>query len=160
MTNSVKLPALAATLAVIAATLSGIDCTPAPGRVWRTATPVTNAAFSNVESMRQQFPKLPITFEENRGQTDKDVRYFAQGPHYAFFLTQNEVRLSLARASNKGIVLGLRFLGLNPSATVIGAVVNECFVSSYILDTSTHCPLLCSGNQRTRRFLPSDKWGR
>ena len=121
MTNSVKLAALAATLAVIAATLSGIDSTPAPGRVWRTATPVTNAAFSNGESMRQQFPKLPITFEENRGQTDKDVRYFAQGPHYAFFLTQNEVRLSLARASNKGIVLGLRFLGLNPSATVIGA---------------------------------------
>jgi hypothetical protein len=49
------------------------------------------------------------------------VRYLAQGPHYAFYLTQNEVRLSLTKASNKGVVLGLRFLGANPSATITGA---------------------------------------
>ena len=91
MTNLIKLPGLAiATLAVIAATLSGIHSIPVPITVRRTATPITNAAFSTGESMREQFPKLPITFEENRGQTNTDVRYFAQGPHYAFFLTQNE----------------------------------------------------------------------
>src|SRR5215831_10482860 len=122
MTNSVRFPALAiATLVVIATGLSEIHSTPAPHAVQHTASPLANAAFFTGESMRQGSPQLPITFEENRGQTSKDVRYLAQGPHYAFFLTQNEIRLSLTKSSGKGVVLGLRFLGANPLPTVTGA---------------------------------------
>ena len=47
------------------------------------------------------YAKLPITFVENRGQTNQDVRYFARGPHYAFFLKPNEVVLSLMKPSPK-----------------------------------------------------------
>lgn len=122
MTNSVKFSGLAiAILVAISAVLSGLLSISTPSTVRQIATPVTNAAFSTGESIRQEFPKLPVTFEENRGQTNKDVRYLVQGPHYAFFLTQDEVRLSLTKASNKGVVLGLRFLGANPSATVTGS---------------------------------------
>jgi hypothetical protein len=47
---------------------------PTPSTVRQIVTPGTNAALSTGESMRQLFPKLPITFEENHGQTNKDVR--------------------------------------------------------------------------------------
>jgi len=47
--------------------------------------------------VQEKVAKLPITFVENRGQVNRNVRYFARGPHYAFFLTPNEIVLSLAR---------------------------------------------------------------
>jgi len=37
------------------------------------------------------YSRLPVTFVENRGQTDKQVRFVAQGPHYAFFLTKKRL---------------------------------------------------------------------
>ncbi len=86
------------------------------------------------------FANLPITFVENRGQTNQEVRYFARGPHYAFFLTPNEVVLSLEKpsagatrenasyskpgaegSSTAGIALALQFLGANPAVTLHGA---------------------------------------
>jgi hypothetical protein len=47
------------------------------------------------------YAKLPIAFVENRGQTNRQVRYFAQGPHYSFFLTPDEVVLSFTKPSRK-----------------------------------------------------------
>lgn len=44
-------------------------------------------------------PKLPVTFVENRGQTDARVHYFARGSRYAFFLTSKEVVLSLVKTA-------------------------------------------------------------
>ena len=70
-------------------------------------------------SQATAYARLPVTFVENRGQTDQQVRYFARGPHYAFFLTPNQVVLSLMKA-HSGLALGLEFLGGNPAVVVAG----------------------------------------
>src|SRR6187402_1144190 len=41
------------------------------------------------------FDKLPISFEENRGQTDSLVRFISRAPSYTLFLTQTEAVLTL-----------------------------------------------------------------
>lgn len=67
------------------------------------------------------FAKLPVAFVENRGQMDARVRYYAQGPRYAFYLTPDDVRLSfLNERGSDGVTLGLRFLGANPGAAMEG----------------------------------------
>jgi Beta-propeller repeat len=67
------------------------------------------------------YAKLPVSFVENRGQTDPRVRYYAQGNGYAFYMTPSEVMLTFANqhdaatpdASEEGVALALRFLGSN-----------------------------------------------
>lgn len=68
------------------------------------------------------YANLPLRFVENRGQTDARVRYHAQGDRYAFYLTREEIVLSLAKrlggaSQADGITLALRFIGANPRAT-------------------------------------------
>jgi len=48
--------------------------------------------------MRNAYGSLPLSFEENRGQTDAGVKFLARGGGYALFLTSTEVVLKL-RAS-------------------------------------------------------------
>jgi Beta-propeller repeat len=63
---------------------------------------------------------------ENRGQTDRRVRYYAQGSRHAFFLTRDELVLSLlpsrgaAARKSRGLALALRFRGANPQVVVQG----------------------------------------
>jgi hypothetical protein len=101
------------------------------------------------ERIKSTYSKLPVSFVENRGQTDKQVRFVAQGSDYAFFLTRNEVVLSLtnrahksplqktsydahvipAKASNvsreeslaAGVALDLQFVRANPNVSVEGS---------------------------------------
>src|SRR5262249_59271831 len=78
------------------------------------ADPPSAAAF---ETNRE----LPFAFVENQGQIDTRVRYFAQGPRYAFYLTREEIVLSLTKAvastatehAPHHITLALQFLRAN-----------------------------------------------
>ena len=116
-----------ATLAPLAVLAWMLLVVPHPAR--RTGPPVPGQAAH---------PRMPLTFVENRGQTDSHVRYFARGPHSAFFLTPTEVVISLAKAprsprffvnaaySNnapprqpaEGLALRLQFLHSNPAVTI------------------------------------------
>ena len=60
------------------------------------------------------YARLPIAFVENRGQTDARVRYYAQGPHYSFFLTDNQAVLSFLNEPDGELALALQFRGSNP----------------------------------------------
>ncbi len=64
------------------------------------------------------YANLPLTFVENQGQTDSRVRYFAQGPRYAFHLTPEEAVFSFVEGAGappgRGVALALRFLGGDP----------------------------------------------
>jgi hypothetical protein len=64
------------------------------------------------------FADLPLTFVENLGQTDAQVRYHAQGSDYAFFFTPEQVVLSLtedlpvaSKATPRSSVLTMNFIG-------------------------------------------------
>ena len=57
------------------------------------------------------YASLPLSFVENRGQTDGRVRYFAQGARYGFFLTPEALVMSLLEpdgANGVALSLGLR----------------------------------------------------
>src|SRR3954467_2853185 len=78
-------------------------------------TDVDSGAARTRERALQAYGKLPLTFVENRGQKDGQVRYYAQGNRYAFYLTRDGVVLSFAKGS-----MALRFVGANPQVRVSG----------------------------------------
>ncbi|MGH9703810.1 MAG: SBBP repeat-containing protein, partial [Candidatus Acidiferrales bacterium] len=50
----------------------------------------------------EQYGKLPLSFEMNRGQSDHRVKFMAHGNGYALFLTPNEAVFSLSKPSASG----------------------------------------------------------
>jgi len=48
---------------------------------------------------RDTYGRLPISFEPNRGQTNKKVKFLAPGQGYGLFLTSTGAVLSLSKAS-------------------------------------------------------------
>ena len=83
------------------------------------ATPLnsTTSPASPTQKMRlaENFGKLPLSFEVNRGQADAQVKFLAHGPGYTLFLTPDEAVLSLGQhgAFDKRQVSG-RARGLVP----------------------------------------------
>ena len=49
----------------------------------------------------ENYGKLPLHFEANRGQTDKDVRFLSRGLGYSLYLTAGEAVLVLAKPDAK-----------------------------------------------------------
>src|SRR5258708_6401359 len=43
---------------------------------------------------RDAYAKLPLSFEENKGQTDPQVKYLTRGPGYILYLTGKEIVLA------------------------------------------------------------------
>ena len=64
------------------------------------------------------YGKLPLAFVPNEGQTDKAVRYYAQGAGYGFFFSHKGAMLSFAEGKGRGHALALDFLGADPHATL------------------------------------------
>ena len=68
------------------------------------------------------YAKLPVAFVENRGQLESGVRYYAQGPRYAFYVTRDEVVMSFENEpATSGVALALRFPGSSPLRQVEGS---------------------------------------
>src|ERR671910_2738477 len=70
------------------------------------------------EEALDAYEKVPLSFVPNEGQTDKAVRYYAQGAGYGFFFTHEGARLSFANSEGRGHALALDFLGAEPDATL------------------------------------------
>src|SRR5207244_3792246 len=49
------------------------------------------------ERVVASYMRLPMRFEENRGQVDSRAKFVAHGPGYALFLTSNEAVLTLRK---------------------------------------------------------------
>ena len=85
------------------------------------ATAATRVRVAN------QFAKLPLSFEENRGQSDARVRFLARGSSYTLFLTDQEAVFAFPSATDgtgsrtgAAEALRLRFENKNSDARVIG----------------------------------------
>src|SRR6267378_6028710 len=91
------------------------------------ATAVTDARVS------ENYGKLPLHFEANRGQTDKDVRFLSHGLGYSLYLTAGEAVLVLAKpdahsgqaprdanAQVKSVALRMSLVGAAPKPHVSG----------------------------------------
>ncbi|HET9407909.1 MAG TPA: hypothetical protein VFO39_11780 [Candidatus Sulfotelmatobacter sp.] len=105
--------------------------------------PASNPRFSLKASARpnlsESYGKLPLAFEANQGQTDRQVKFLSRGAGYSLFLTSNEAVLSLREASGqsaatgkkralpvptaakeKSAVLRMKLIGVNAAAEVVG----------------------------------------
>src|SRR5438067_594848 len=78
------------------------------------------------------YGKLPMSFELNRGQTDRKVKYLSRGAGYNLFLTQTEATLALYKNEEKSdstsrghhsilnSVVRMRLKGANPRPKIEG----------------------------------------
>ena len=85
------------------------------GAVTPVSEPGAAPQMSEKEAL-DAYGKLPLSFVPNEGQTDKAVRYYAQGAGYGFFFTKEGATLSFAEGKGRGHALALDFLGANPDA--------------------------------------------
>jgi hypothetical protein len=70
----------------------------------------------------EDYGKLSLTFEVNRGQTDEQVKFLSRGSGYTLFLTADEAVLALRDNSDvdHDAVLHLKLVGANPEPRVSG----------------------------------------
>jgi hypothetical protein len=83
-----------------------------------------------------QYGKLPLSFEENRGQADASVKYLAHGNDYSILLAPSEVVLNLESAGKAGRQSSIRmgFAGGKASPVMTGTD-KQIAVSSYFIGT-------------------------
>ncbi|MEO6390484.1 MAG: SBBP repeat-containing protein [Pyrinomonadaceae bacterium] len=97
-----------------------------------TSTPKANAVAPVApESARNaDLGKLPLIFEENRGQTAPEAKFISRGKGYTLYLTETEAIFQLRQAGeNTGSQkaptrsdnLRMRLVGANPNPVIVGA---------------------------------------
>jgi hypothetical protein len=126
----------------------------------RAPTPRTGASAPIVAKVDRTYGKLQMSFEPNRGQTDARVSFLSRGGGYSLFLEPTEAVFALrkpsrAPAATAGVgravpavgdhearfkahsggetsVLGMRLVGANPAAAVVGEAPLPGKVNYYI----------------------------
>ena len=120
-----------------------------------TAPPADNtqAAFPAApkRAVTNAYAKLPLAFIPNAGQTDKHVRYYAQGAGYSLYFTDHKAVLALEKG-DRGEALHLRFLGANPNAKLT-ATDRASGRVNYFTDSERHTNLATYG-----RLIYRDLW--
>ncbi|MGD0908065.1 MAG: choice-of-anchor D domain-containing protein, partial [Candidatus Acidiferrales bacterium] len=119
-----------------------------------------SASPAALQAARVSFAKLPLSFEENRGQTDARVKFLSRAANYNLFLTADEAVLTLrggsadlgcakmatrkdtgcatggtpgaAKNAAESSVLWLKMLGTNPSAQIGGTDVLPGKINYYV----------------------------
>jgi hypothetical protein len=90
---------------------------------WMVPTALRSAAAPKSASAKQgvveAFSELPLSFESNAGQSDRQVCFLSRGPGYTLFLTSNEA--VLVSEKNKLKVTRMKLVGANPTPRVRGS---------------------------------------
>ncbi|HXJ96314.1 MAG TPA: choice-of-anchor D domain-containing protein [Terriglobia bacterium] len=77
-----------------------------PSEFAQPASQAQNGHKSSLEdgskSWREQYAKLPLSFEANLGQTDPQVKFLSRGSGYTLFLTKRDAVLTLHRSKVNG----------------------------------------------------------
>ena len=63
--------------------------------------PLVATVTQEKASRRESYGRLPLYFIENRGQVDRKVQFYAQGPGQRLAFTSREAVLSLSRGKGK-----------------------------------------------------------
>ncbi|MGA7796566.1 MAG: choice-of-anchor D domain-containing protein, partial [Candidatus Acidiferrales bacterium] len=130
---------------------------PKPAMKAQATRPAATASPSPaaVQAARASFAKLPLSFEENVGQTDGRVKYMSRGWGYNLFLTADQAVFALRDGSappnciglsrkitqdcthpsnqrNQESVLWLSMVGANPSAQILGSDLLPGKINYYV----------------------------
>ena len=71
------------------------------------------------ESTQGDYGKMPLLFEENKGQTDKEAKFISRGAGYTLYLTKTEAVFSLTK-DDRSDFLRMKFAGANEAPTIEG----------------------------------------
>jgi photosystem II stability/assembly factor-like uncharacterized protein len=99
----------------------------------------SNADRAKQSSLRQKLARLPLSFEENRGQADSKVKFISRCDRYMLFLTATESVMRMANSEQYqqsailnanspstadlkpgAVALKMKFVGANPAAQLTG----------------------------------------
>ncbi|HEY7161452.1 MAG TPA: hypothetical protein VH815_09335, partial [Acidobacteriota bacterium] len=69
--------------------------------------------------VKEIFSDIPFYFEQNEGQTDRAVKFFAHGTNYGFYFKPGEVVIKLAK-SEAVSVLNMKLKGANKKSRIVG----------------------------------------
>ena len=78
------------------------------------------------------YAKLPLSFEENRGQSDARVKFLSHGSDYSILLAPSEVLLNLQSAGQARSTVRMGFPGANSSPVMAGGE-RQSAISSYFI---------------------------
>src|SRR6185312_13314460 len=85
--------------------------------------PISLHAQQSVATSAIRLRGLPISFEENHGQVDSQVRYLAHAGHVTIYFTPSETVLTLLSHDSQKrsdiSVLQLKWIGANPHAQIV-----------------------------------------
>ncbi len=79
---------------------------------------------------------IPVSFERNVGQADRDVRFLAHAPGGALFLTSTEAVFALATPGAAPDVLRMRLLGTHGTAEPVGRALRPGTANYLVGDAS------------------------
>ena len=130
------------TLVVVClAALAAVALYHGEGRSAVSRDPVARKSDDGAARLRalEAYGKIPLTFEENTGQTDARVKFLARGGGYTVFLTDRDATLRLERPSSEpgsraetGAVVRLSLAGAN-SHPVVHAVDSQAAHANYFV---------------------------
>jgi Beta-propeller repeat len=71
-------------------------------------------------TIAKAYSRLPLSFEANRGQTNKSVDFVARGSGTTLFLTKSGAALTLRKSLTRTVTAQLRLVGANLRSPVLG----------------------------------------
>ena len=80
--------------------------------------PLASAVTQEKASRQESYGRLPLYFIENRGQVDRKVQFYAQGPGQRLAFTSREAVLSLRQGKGKVAKIHLTPVGMQPGITI------------------------------------------
>jgi hypothetical protein len=91
------------------------------------------AAFGGpiAPQFKPNYGRIPLEFEENRGQADKSVRFLARGAAYSLFITDREAIFSLHRA-DAAVKVSMHLAGAHAKSAPRAEDLRESY-SNYFL---------------------------
>jgi beta-propeller repeat-containing protein len=115
---------------------SGVPALSLPASAPSTQSPPANVPAKAEQRATHAYDKLPLAFVPNRGQTDKRVRYYAQGAGHGFYFTPEKTVLTFTK-KEKGVALHLTPVGASPSTRLV-AGERAPGKANYLIDSEHH----------------------
>ncbi len=81
--------------------------------------------------LNTNYGRIPLVFEENRGQASPRVRFLARGAAYSIFITDREATLSLRHAGSEAKV-SVRLAGAHPRSAPQAEDLHESYSNYFI----------------------------
>lgn len=132
----------------------GLLIHPSRGADGRAHGKQSSRAFSPITPpLTSAMNQLPLSFEVNRGQTHKAVRFISRTPGYTLYLSPSEARFELRADNTHRLPIGLRLLGASSASELEGEQLlparSNYFIGNDPKEWRTDVPTFARARQRS-----------